>query len=230
MKNITIKQLENMEIFKNISEASLKQLALLGEVKKHTVGSHLFRDKEDITTLYFVVMGSVSLYKLNENGNKRVIFILGEGKIINDVIIQDLPSSVNCEIFEEALILSYDKYTFLNIMEKDFILSKNIICSLAMKVRRMYRQLKNATGVIKMEKRLAAKLWKLSKDYGVSCDNGIVINMNISITYLADLLGSKRETISRALKILLNENLIEYKDKKIKVISQEKLAEFFKAP
>jgi len=94
----------------------------------------------------------------------------------------------------------------------------------------MYRQLKNATGVIKMEKRLAAKLWKLSKDYGVSCDNGIVINMNISITYLADLLGSKRETISRALKILLNENLIEYKDKKIKVISQEKLAEFFKAP
>ena len=230
MKNITIKQLENMEVFKNISETSLKQLAFLGEVKKYKVGSHLFRDKEDVTTLYFVVTGSVSLYKLNENGNKRVIFILGEGKIINDVIIQDLPSSVNCEIFEEALILSYDKNTFLNVMEKDFILSKNIICSLAMKVRRMYRQLKNATGVIKMEKRLAAKLWKLSKDYGVSCDNGIVINMNISITYLADLLGSKRETISRALKILLNENLIEYKDKKIKVISQEKLAEFFKAP
>jgi len=94
----------------------------------------------------------------------------------------------------------------------------------------MYRQLKNATGVIRMEKRLAAKLWKLSKDYGVLCDNGLVINMNISITYLADLLGSKRETISRALKILLNENLIEYEDKKIKVISQEKLAEFFKAP
>ena len=40
--------------------------------------------------------------------------------------------------------------------------------------------------------------------------------MNISITYLADLLGSKRETISRALKILLNENLIKYENKKIK--------------
>ena len=230
MKNITTKQLESMEIFENISEASIKQLALLGEVKKYTVGSHLFRDKEDVATLYFVVTGSVSLYKLNENGNKRVIFILGEGKIINDVIIQDMPSSINCEVFEEAIILSYDKYAFLNIMEKDFILSKNIICSLAMKVRRMYRQLKNATGVIRMEKKLAAKLWKLSRDYGIPCDNGLIINMNISITYLADLLGSKRETISRSLKILVNENLIEYEDKKIKVISQEKLAEFFKAP
>jgi len=230
MKKITVEQLENIEIFKNISKTSLKELALLGEVKKYAVGSHLFRDKEDVTTLYIVISGSVSLYKLNESGNKRVIFILGTGKIINDVIIQDLPASINCEIFEEAQILSYDKYAFLNVMENDFTLSKNIICSLAMKVRRMYRQLKNANGTIKMEKKLAAKLWKLSKDYGMPCDNGVIINMNISITYLADLLGSKRETISRTLKILLNENLIEYENKKIKVISQEKLSEFFKAP
>lgn len=230
MKKITIEELSNIENFKNISENSLNQLAILGEVKKYTAGSHLFRDREEVNTLYFVVTGTVSLYKLNENGNKRVIFILGEGKIINDEIIQDLPSSVNCEVFEESWILSYDKYTFLNIMQDDFILSKNIICSLAMKVRRMYRQLKNANGVIKMEKKLAAKLWKLSKDYGVKSDEGMIININISITYLADLLGSKRETISRSLKILVNQNLIEYKDKKIKVINQEKLSEFFKAP
>ena len=230
MNKITMQQLETFDIFKNISKTTLERLSNLGEVKKYPAGSHLFRDKEEVTTLYIVVSGSVSLYKLNESGHKRVIFILGRGKMINDVIIQDLPASINCEVFEEAQILSYDKYTFLNFMENDFNLSKNIICSLAMKVRRMYRQLKNANGVIRMEKKLAAKLWKLSKDYGVPADNGRIINMNISITYLADLLGSKRETISRALKILLNEKLIEYKDKKIKVISQEKLAEFFKAP
>ena len=230
MNRITIEQLEELDIFKNISKTSLEKLAYLGEVKKYTTGSHVFRDKEDVKTLYIVVSGSVSLYKLNENGNKRVIFILGTGKMINDVIIQDLPASINCEIFEEAQILSYDKYTFLDIMENDFNLSKNIIGSLAMKVRRMYRQLKNASGIIRMEKKLAAKLWKLSKDYGVPCDHGVIINMNMSITYLADLLGSKRETISRALKILSNENLIEYENKKIKVINQEKLSQFFKAP
>lgn len=230
MKKITVDQLENIEIFNNISKTSLKELSIVGEVKKYTAGSHLFRDKEDVTTLYIVVSGSVSLYKLNESGHKRVIFILGTGKIINDVIIQDLPASINCEVFEDAQILSYDKYAFLNIMENDFILSKNIICSLAMKVRRLYRQLKNANGVIRMEKKLAAKLWKLSKDYGVPCDSGIIININMSITYLADLLGAKRETISRALKILSNENLIKYENKKIKVISPEKLSEFFKTP
>lgn len=230
MKKITIEQLEGLEIFNSISKTSYEKLAQLGEVKKYEAGVHIFRDKEEVTTLYVIISGSVSLYKLNENGHKRVIFILGKGKMINDVIIQGLPSSINCEIFEQAQILSYDKNAFLNIMERDFILSKNIMSSLAMKVRRLYRQLKNTTGTIRMEKRLAAKLWKLSKDYGIKTENGVIINMNISVTYLADLLGSKRETISRAIKILIKENLIIYEDKKIKVINQEKLSEFFKAP
>lgn len=230
MNKIKIEELEELEIFKNISKASLDKLAHFGKVKKHIAGSHLFRDKEEVTTLYIVVSGTVSLYKLNESGYKRVIFILGTGKMINDVIIQDLPASINCEIFEEAQILSYDKHIFLDIMEKDFILSKNIIGSLAMKVRRMYRQLKNANGIIKMEKKLAAKIWKLSKDYGIPCDSGVIINMNMSITYLADLLGAKRETISRSLKILSNKNLIKYENKKIIVISQDRLSEFFKTP
>ncbi|WP_026885517.1 Crp/Fnr family transcriptional regulator [Clostridium beijerinckii] len=230
MKNISEEQLDELEIFNGVSKASLKKLKDFGEVKKYQTGNHLFRDKEEVSTLYVVLSGSVSLYKLNENGNKRVIFILGKGKMINDVIIQDLPSSINCEIFEESYILSYDKATFLKIMEEDFILTKNIMSSLAMKVRRLYRQLKNATGVVRMEKKLAAKLWKLSRDYGVKCDDGVIINMNISVTYLADLLGSKRETVSRSLKILLDNKLIKYDNKKIKITDQDELSKFFKAP
>lgn len=78
-----------------------------------------------------------------------------------------------------------------------------------------------------MEKKLAAKLWKLSRDYGVKCEDGVTINMNISVTYLADLLGSKRETVSRSLKILLGNKLIKYENKKIKVIDQDKLSKIF---
>ena len=119
MNKIKIEQLEELEIFKNISKDSLDKLAHFGEVKKYTAGSHIFRDKEDVTTFYIVVSGGVSLYKLNESGHKKcVIFILGTGKMINDAIIQDLPASINCEIFEEAQILSYDKHIFLDIWKR----------------------------------------------------------------------------------------------------------------
>jgi CRP/FNR family cyclic AMP-dependent transcriptional regulator len=94
MEGISEQQLENLEIFNGISKASLIKLNSLGRIKKYKSGSHLFRDKQEVNTLYIVVSGSVSLYKLNGNGNKRVVFILGSGKIINDVIIQDLPASI----------------------------------------------------------------------------------------------------------------------------------------
>ena len=126
---------------------------------------------------------------------------MGDNTVINDVIIDELPASINCEVFEDAEILCFKREAFIGLMNEDFELSTIIINSLALKVRRLYRQSKNTIS-IKVEKKLAAKLWKLSKDYGIEVEEGILINLNLSITYLADMLGIPRETISRALKIL----------------------------
>lgn len=225
---VKIEELKNLEMFNNISESTIGKILEESDVKEHRAGEILFEDKEDVSTVYFVLNGIVSLYKINECGQKKVIFMLGKGKIINEVIIKELPASINCEIFEDAVILGIKKEKLLNIMKEDFYLCKNIIISLSSKTRRLYRQLKNTPSSIKIEKRLAAKLYKLAKDYGVEHEDGIVIDMEISITYMADLLGSQRETVSRAMKVLQKNNLINYKSKKIIISNFEKLALFFK--
>ena len=115
-------------------------------------------------------------------------------------------------------------------MESDFQLTKAVIESLSNKVRRMYRQLKNTPSSIKIEKKLVAKIYKLGKDYGISCNNGTMIDMKISITYLADLLGSQRETVSRSIKILQDKKLFYYKDKKIFIPDLQELSDYFKIP
>lgn len=225
---VKIEELKDLEMFNNISESTIGKILEESDVKEHRAGEILFEDKEAVFTVYFVLKGIVSLYKINECGQKKVIFMLGKGKIINEVIIKELPASINCEIFEDAVILGIKKEKLLNIMKEDFDLCKNIIISLSSKTRRLYRQLKNTPSSIKIEKRLAAKLYKLAKDYGVEHEDGIVIDMEISITYMADLLGSQRETVSRAMKVLQKNNLINYKSKKIIISNFEKLALFFK--
>ena len=113
-------------------------------------------------------------------------------------------------------------------MKKDFILTQNVMNALTKRVRRLYRQLKNATSIIKIEKKIAAKLWKLGKDYGVPCEKGIKINFSITVTSLADLLGSYRETVSRALKLLIQKELIIYENKQIIIPNPDALSKFFK--
>lgn len=227
MNSIKLEDLQQMELFQKVKLESLQVLCEIGVKKSYKRGEHIYRDKEKITNLYVVKSGKVALYKLSESAQKKIIFILGSNKIINALTLDDLPSSVNCEIFEDAEILCFDIYKFIELMKSDFDITKIIINSLAIKVRRLYRQSKNSIP-IKIEKRLAAKLWKLSKDYGVEVEEGTLINLNISVTYLADMFGAQRETVSRALKILINEGLVINKNKKFTVVDRKKLSEFFK--
>lgn len=227
MREVYLEAISNMKIFKNISKDSIESLVDICEIKCYQKGRHIFRDKEVIKKIFIVYRGKVSLYKLNESAQKKIIFILGEEDIINAIVLDDLPASVNCEAFENVEILAFDKEKFQEIMEKDFQLTKIIMSSLTIKVRRLYRQLKNSTP-IKVEKRVAAKLWKLSKDYGVKIEDGVLIDLKISITYLADMFGASRETISRALKTLQDNDLIIMDRKKIIVKDRDKLSNYFK--
>lgn len=220
-------ELNNLNIFKKLEEKSKLELESFCEKKRLKKGMHLFRDKDEVNHIYIVESGKVALYKLNESAHKKVVFILGSEAIINAVILDNLPASINCEVFEEAEILSFERSKFIEVMKKDFELTTVVMNSLAIKVRRMYRQMKNTTP-IKVEKRVAAKLWKLCKDYGIETKDGTLIDLHISVTYLADMFGTPRETISRALKILQNEGLIVWKSKQIIVINKDELSKFFK--
>lgn len=227
MKKCSVEDVKELHLFQNINNTTCEKLSSIGVIRLLKKGEHLFRDKDQVKNIYIVKSGKVALYKLTESAQKKVIFILGDNTVINDVIIDELPASINCEVFEDAEILCFKREAFIGLMNEDFELSIIIINSLALKVRRLYRQSKNTIS-IKVEKKLAAKLWKLSKDYGIEVEEGILINLNLSITYLADMLGIPRETISRALKILQKKELIISENKKIIVTDREELAKFFK--
>jgi len=62
----------------------------------------------------------------------------------------------------------------------------------------------------------------------VEIEEGTLIDLNITITYIADMLGSTRETVSRSMNKLQKEGLIEYRNKKIIVKSKEKLSMYFR--
>ena len=61
-------------------------------------------------------------------------------------------------------------------------------------------------------------------------EKGTLIDMNLSITYLADMLGSKRETVSRQAKKLTELQLISMEKNHVSIPDMEKLREYFKQP
>lgn len=222
--------IEAVPVLQAASPLSRSEIASFAYLRRYAKGQHIFFDREDVGCLYILLEGVASLYKLNSLGEKKVIFVYGPGNLLNEDMFLELPVSVNCEIREEALVLTLPRERFWLVMEKDGGLAREVVGSMALKIRRLYRQLKNTTNALSGEKRLAAKLFKLAKDYGVMTGKGDLINMNMSITYLADMLGSKRETVSRQVKKLSELSFIVMEKNKIIVPDMWKLSEYFKQP
>lgn len=217
----------DLSIFNDINQVTLKLLKEKAFKKNLNKGEILFCERDNVDKIYLILQGKVTMYRTSEDGQKRVIYILNSGEFINEVIFDNLPASITCEAFECSCILCFFREDLLKIMSQDFKLTHVIINSMAKKIRRLYRQLKN-TIPIKMDKKLAAKLWKMSKDYGVETKEGILIDLNISMTYLAEMLGSTRETISRCMNNLKKRNMIKLQNRKIIVPDPEALALYFK--
>lgn len=229
MYELTIDQLQRLPLFENLSERTLEAIISLGHLQCYSANTPIFHDRDTLSCTYILLSGTASLYKTHSSGQNKMIFMLNDGALLNEMIASPLPSSINCKAYSNCHVLLLYNSDLLRLMEDDFILAQNFMNALSKRIRRLYRQLKNSTSVIKMEKKLAAKLWKLSKDYGVPCDEGILIDLPITITSLAELLGSYRETVSRSIKLLTHEGLIIYKNKKVIIPNPEQLSIFFKS-
>lgn len=222
------KQDISITLFEGIQRETLEALLAQGGVRNYKRDQMVFMDHDDLREVYISLSGSYSLYKLASNGEKKVIFHFDRGYILNESIVADIPSSINCQTFQEGRVYFIDRLNFLDLMEKDKVLWQNVMAMWERRIRRLYRQLKNTATSIRMDKRLAAKLWKLSRDFGLETSQGVSIDLSLSITYLSELVGAKRETISRQMKVLVEEGLIKQEGKKIIIPSRKALQEYFK--
>ena len=64
--------------------------------------------------------------------------------------------------------------------------------------------------------------------FGIETKDGIEIDINMTASFLADMLGVSRETISRICKTFVDKGLIIIKKKRIIIGNTEKMSIFYK--
>jgi CRP-like cAMP-binding protein len=200
----------------------------MGEIKEQKKGTILIRNKETDSRVYIQLSGKSMIYNLTHEGKRKILFIFGEGVLLNEHIFENHQPSINCELLEDGQILSVPKSVFCDCMKKDFELTKYVIEMQEWKNWRMGHQLKNTYGGLQLERKLASKLWKLSRDFGKKTEYGIEIDIDMTITFLADMLGAPRETTSRICSKLAEKGLIRMEKKRITILNSEQMGIFYK--
>lgn len=194
-------------------QADSYKLASMAHLVEFNKGDTIMRDRDINENLYFVIDGIVSLYKLNMYGSKKSIFILGRGKPLNENILFDQRSSIFAQAMTSVTLLSFPCLSLKHYLLTDSQTTLLLMASMSLKIRRLYHQLKNTCKSYRLDKQIASKLWKLTRDFGIASPidghpSSFRINFKISINELSELMGSTRESVSRSLKILVDKNLI----------------------
>lgn len=228
MEKITVRELEKLSFFNGIPQNILQNLLNESTIVSYKKKEVIFHSRSRTEFVYFILSGEVMLYNLTKHGNRKVIFILGRGHLLNESIVSKKPNALFGEAVCLAHVLKIPENIFLGLMDRSRELTYAVLREYERNLWRMSHQLKNTTGNMQTERKIAAKLWKLGRDFGVKTEDGVMVDIDLTITLMADLVGVPRENVSRACKVLTDRGLISYGNKRFVLTDFNGLAEFYK--
>ncbi|KHD36224.1 Crp/Fnr family transcriptional regulator [Clostridium acetobutylicum] len=189
------------EIFKKISDIIV--------TRKYRKGQVIFFEGDVEEKLYIVNQGKIKVYRYNNEGREQILYILSEGEFLGDMSLLKKGSfQFNAEALEDTLVCTISKDDF------DEIITKNPEITLKI-LEVLHDRLKNLEDIIQnlstkdVKVRVASMLLGFAEDFGVEGADGIVIDLPLNREEMANYIGVTRETISRKLTSLQDENAIQ---------------------
>ena len=187
--------------------SSLKKL---GQLKIYRKDEMLFGEEDRATGLYYVKSGEIRVFKMDEQGKEVEIVRLEPGDFLGEAI---LFVSSSFPFFAQAVknsqVLYLDRETLFQRLEKDSKLAKFFLNLLARKCLTLSTRVESL-GLRTVRQRLIQYLVS-----NCSGQEQCLIELKTTKTELAKILGTISETLSRNLKQLQEEGLIEVKGNKI---------------
>lgn len=222
------KLLPEWRLFQAVPLETLERLEQCGRVRALVKGELIIRAHQPQQDIYIQMSGKSMVYTLTHTGNRKILFILGSGALLNEHVLNRNSTSTYVEAIEPGTAFAVPASEFLRLMEEDFALTRAVLAAQERKIWRLGHQLKNTVGSIYLERKLAAKLWKLSRDFGIPGPDGVEIDVTLPVTMLADMLGAPRETTSRLCKKLMDYGLIRMIGKRVYIVDPAKISLFYK--
>lgn len=214
-------------LFSGLDEKELKIIKDFSSIKNYSKGEVIFFETEPYPGFYGVIEGMVKIYKISKEGREHIIHIEYPGSTFAEVpmfetsaekCLGDLTYPANAMAIEEnTVVIKVPAKPFLEFMKHNSDICFKLLSSLAKRLRFLNSHIESVTldDVLKrLAKYLLIEIEHPQKEKNKLKDENS-IDLEISKYDLASHLGTITETLSRALKKLQANNIIEVKGKKI---------------
>lgn len=168
----------------------------------------LFEDELD-TRLFIIVKGIVKLTRISEEGREFIFSFLGEGDFFGELSLLDEEiRSTNAVAVKDSTILAFTRSDYINIFRQFPQITLNLLREMTQRLRERDRMIKsmslqNATG------KVACTILRFADDAGDINMGQVEIPKLPPHRDLANMVGTSRETISRAINWLTDQGYLQ---------------------
>ena len=192
----------------------------LGRLKRYARDSFLFQAEEKAAGFYYIETGEIRVFKMDEQGRELEVARLGPGEFLGEAIaFVSGRFPFYAQAVKDSDVRYFEIQEVFRRIESDASMARFFIDLLARKCVVLSSRVESL-GLRTIRQRLIQYL--LAHCYG---SGHCLVELKIKKGDLAKLLGTISETLSRSLKQMQEEGLIEVDGRKIHIRDCQKLRE-----
>ncbi|MBS0510940.1 MAG: cyclic nucleotide-binding domain-containing protein [Proteobacteria bacterium] len=197
--------LKTFPLFHGLSEEVLATVARAAMMRRIPRGQTVVNAGDRPDYVYFVLTGSLKVVVSDEDGREVILSILGQGELFGEMgIFDEQPRSASVIAVVASDLVMISKHDFRQIMHDNFDIAWRIMCNLVERLRDADRKIESLA-LMDVYGRVARLLIEMSEDI----DGKTVVVRKISKQDIAKMIGASREMVSRVMKDLGQQGLIE---------------------
>jgi len=225
MKNIEL--LKTVSLFWDLDKTELGYISDKMVSKKFENGNLIFLEESEGKNLFFVVEGSVKVTRLSKDGREVILAMLNAGDFFGEMSLLDGEArSANVIALEKTEVLSLKRDDFLVVLHDYPKIAIQLLKEMTSRLRKSDRQIVSLS-LSDAEKRIALCIARFADEQGV-IKNGQVTIPKIPIQQdIANMAGTSRETVARAMSLLTEEKYIERNGKELKILNYKSFIKEF---
>ena len=216
---VDVKILKSIPFFNCLDDDLLEKLSQISTLKKHVSSDVLFYEKDSKNEIFYLVEGAIKFYKVDRFDNEIFLY-----KIVSNSIIFDISKFcdehimscyANAEFLKDSKVLVFNNVKFRELMQTNQEFMKVVL-------KESFRMIQQLQCII-------------SRDVvfdGTAKVAHMLVNDLINFNTLkkhetAYMLHIQPETLSRILKKLTRNGIIEIEKNRVKILNLDELREIY---
>jgi CRP/FNR family transcriptional regulator len=214
--------LSRLPLFAGLGEAALREIAARTIVKEYPKNTLLFRSGQQCVGLYIILEGSVKVFHGSPDGREQVLYVETPVHTLAELPLFDgAPYPASAATMEDSILMYLSRDSFQWLYRNDPEVADAIIRNLGRRLRRVVRLVSTLT-LKDVPSRVATALLDHAEDAGADHSGG-EFTLPITQNAMATAIATTRESVTRALRALRKDGIIDYEGARFRIVDVDKL-------